>query len=388
MRRRLFWCCYSLDRQVCFYLGRPFGIPEECCRVPFPSDLEDTLITNVEDGDEDDQDEVMARDFSKRSSGMPSYKCVALAMFQMRQLQAEIQSVLYDKKELSRKYHSLEHWSNDMSSKLDNWSNNAPKTQRKMNCDFSVEFFKLNYYHAKLMLNALSPVRYTLSLENYLNVADASKEIIFSFYELYSCKLMNYTWAATHNLFMAGSSYLYAIFNCDEVRSRTPLQEIQNVALYCNLILKSLIDKCDAAATCRDIFEILVAAVIKLRYTPNIINSLDLDHMPSKDLIAKVQPGRHISENLKNLVSTLPNSLQQQEKMMQIQLSQSRNQYLQQQQQQPIRHEQHIQPSPHNSTIPQANPVPAPTIKKEPDTIMATETPFEWSTNESDLNLR
>ncbi|GMG21012.1 unnamed protein product [Ambrosiozyma monospora] len=400
MRRRLFWCCYSLDRQICFYLGRPFGIPEESCNVPFPSDLEDTLIIKVEDGDEEDQDDIVARDSSKRSSGVPSYKCVALTMFKMRQLQAEIQSVLYDKKELSRKYHSLDQWSKDMSLKLDNWSNNAPKTQRKMNCDFSVEFFKLNYYHAKLMLNAMSPVRYTLSLENYLNVADASKEIIFSFYELYSCKLMNYTWAATHNLFMAGSSYLYAIFNCDEVRSRTPLQEIQNVALYCNLILKSLIDKCDAAGTCRDIFEILVAAVIKLRYTPNIINSIDLDNMPSNDLIAKVQPGRHISENLKNLVSTLPNSLQQQEKMMQMQLSQSQNQYhIQQQQQQIIRNEQPIQrstqqlqnpsnsmPSPHNSNIPHANPVSAPTIKREPDTVMTTATPFEWSTNESDLN--
>lgn len=34
LRRRLFWCTYAMDRQVCVYLGRPFGIADNAIRVP------------------------------------------------------------------------------------------------------------------------------------------------------------------------------------------------------------------------------------------------------------------------------------------------------------------------------------------------------------------
>lgn len=43
-RRRIFWCTYSIDRQICFYLDRPFGIPDESINTPYPSNLDDSKI--------------------------------------------------------------------------------------------------------------------------------------------------------------------------------------------------------------------------------------------------------------------------------------------------------------------------------------------------------
>ncbi|OWB61317.1 DNA binding protein [[Candida] boidinii] len=324
IRRRLFWCCYALDRQVCVYLGRPFGIPEESVHVPFPTDLDDALIVH------DDT----VHDYSKRTSTMSSYKTVSLAIFKIRQIQAEVQSILYERKELPRKYKDLKEWRRNISNRLDQWKSNSPKTQRKMNCDFNMEFFNLNYNHTRVMLNGLSPGNLTLTTENYLNVWESSKNVILSYYELFQDKLVNYTWVAVHNLFMAGTSYLYSIYHCPEVRLRTSLQEIQQIALYCNLILSSLSDRCDAAIHSRAVFEILTAAVIRLNFTANIINTVDFKKLPSTSVIASSQPGNHVTEHLKNLIDNLPKSTQDQQTALNQLNASSLSQQQQQQQQQ------------------------------------------------------
>lgn len=273
MRRRLFWSCYSLDRQICVYLGRPFGIPEESCHVPFPSLLDDSLI--------DMNCEKDGPDYARKPLPSPSYKCISVAMIRIRMLQAEIQLVMYDQKDLPRKFKTMDEWYRDISRRLDAWIASVPQTQQAMNCTFTSEFFSLNYHHARIMLNGLSPKHYTLTEENYLILLDASKEIILCYYQLFRRKMVNYTWAATHNLFMAGTSFLYSVFNCDAARKAAPLAEVQKVVSYCNIVLGGLKERCDAASHCRKVFEILTAAVIKIKYTDKIIHSVNLSKITS-----------------------------------------------------------------------------------------------------------
>ncbi|KAJ5388907.1 positive regulator of purine utilization [Penicillium cosmopolitanum] len=45
LRRRLWWCVYSLDRLVAPYLERPFFIPDDVITTQFPSILDDQFIT-------------------------------------------------------------------------------------------------------------------------------------------------------------------------------------------------------------------------------------------------------------------------------------------------------------------------------------------------------
>ncbi|KAG7722863.1 hypothetical protein KL933_000083 [Ogataea haglerorum] len=301
LRRRLFWCCYSLDRQVCFYLGRPFGIPEESCSVPFPSELDDAFITR----------NAAVADFSAKSSTMPTYKLVSLSMFRIRRLQSEVQSILYDKRELPRRFASLDDWHADITRRLDQWKADTPKSPRKMNCDFIHEFFILNYSHTKVILNGLSPRSFSLTLENYMNVLEASKDIIYSYHELYQSQVINYTWAATHNLFMAGSSFLYAIFNCEEAKQRISVEELQTAAMYCSIVLSGLSGKCEAAVQCRDIFDLLTAAVIRIRYA-NFVDPVAVN-LPSTEQIKQFQPGNHVNEHLRDLVSSLPATMRSME---------------------------------------------------------------------------
>src|SRR5690606_11143186 len=86
---------YSLDRQICVYLGRPFSIPEESIRTPFPTELEDSLIANQPEG--------LPPVTPQNHSGKKSSKTIANFMFAIRRLQSEMQTVLYQGGELPRR---------------------------------------------------------------------------------------------------------------------------------------------------------------------------------------------------------------------------------------------------------------------------------------------
>lgn len=284
--RRIFWCTYSLDRQISMYLGRPFGIPEESISVPFPSSADDSLIVR-----------------SGISCIFPeSYKTVSLSMFRVRKLQAEVQSILYEKRELPRKFENLSDWRSNLVTRLEEWRQSTPKTQHETNCRFQTAFFDLNYHHTRLMVHGLSPKNLTLSVGDCMEVARASGNMIAVYAHLLAENSINYTWVAVHNLFMAGTSYLYAIYHSPQVRDSISLQDIQNHTSQCNTVLSSLVDRCDSAIHCRNTFEILTAAVIRLRY------GVSAESM-SGDISRNVDSSGNIGGNLKKLVEDLPRSV-------------------------------------------------------------------------------
>lgn len=290
-RRRLFWCTYSLDRQISFYLSRPPGIPDEYITTIFPSDTDDALIVP---GDQ------KVTDYSKFHSGMPSYKTIALSMFRIRRIQSEVQSVLFGNARLPRQFNNLLDWKNHITKLLKEWKSGCPKTRRKMNCDFNIDFFGLNYNHTVLILHGLSPRNFKLSKGDASKVTESSKELINIYTQLLSNKSINYTWAAVLNLFMAGTSYLYTIYNSEKVRSQNSLFEVKKITQECITVLNSLTDRCDAATTCKNTFEMLTAAIVKLRYNENVHGSFKFS-LPAKLGLASL----YSNNNFHNLVETL-----------------------------------------------------------------------------------
>ncbi|GAV29333.1 hypothetical protein PMKS-002815 [Pichia membranifaciens] len=308
MRRRLFWCCYSLDRQICVYLGRPFGIPEESIKVPFPSILDDSMINN---------DSTMSSLTPKNSSDIFSYKHIALTMFKIRQLQAEIQSILYDQREIPRIFPSLSAWLADISARLNDWRAGIPQTTKKMNCEFTTEFFDLNYHHARMMLHGLAPARYVLTTNDFIKLAEASKETLFTFYKLWNHGALNYTWAVTQNVFMAHMNFLYAVFHNDEVKNATSLNEIRKLSGDASITLKSLINRCNAAEQCLEVLSILSQAVTKLKYPESSTKQIDerrentpssgaMNRIPSEEEVKTLQPGGLMTGNMRRLIVSIP----------------------------------------------------------------------------------
>lgn len=252
-RRRLWWCTYSFDRLVSTCVGRPFGISDQVITTEFPSLLDDSFITPggfLNMAGEESQ---------------PSYKHVAHHYFRLRLIQSEILQVLqYNQAQVARsggpgklypemhddlpcaflvQFDSYRSWRMDIDRRLYEWKTSAP-TRQETGVAFSTEFLELNYWQAIIMLyrqslsvpamfedeyntsnEVDSPKAFTAELREdeeriYLKVAEAGQKILRIYRQLHLSGLVSYTYLSTHHLFMAGISYLYAIWHSPAVRSR------------------------------------------------------------------------------------------------------------------------------------------------------------------------
>ena len=253
LRRRLWWCTYSFDRLVSTCVGRPFGISDQVITTEFPSLLEDCFITS--------------NGFlvAPQEATTPTYKLVAYHYFRLRLLQSEILQVLqYRQTQIARtegqnqrnpyihtqlpspflaKFDSFRAWRIDIDRRLYEWKTSAP-TQQETGVKFCPDFLDLNYWQAIIMLyrqslsvpalfegeystsnEVNSPSVFNIELREdeervYLKVAEAGQRVLRLYRQLHLMNLVNYTYLATHHLFIAGISYLYAIWHSPVVRSR------------------------------------------------------------------------------------------------------------------------------------------------------------------------
>ncbi|KAL2255529.1 hypothetical protein VTK26DRAFT_3181 [Humicola hyalothermophila] len=297
MRRRLWWCTYSLDRLVSICVGRPFGISDQVITTEFPSLLDDRYITH--NGIVEPPAEMMR----------PTYKLVAHHYFRLRLLQSEILQVLQFRQAQSArasgqnyrnpymhsslpmpfllKFDSFRSWRIDIDRRLWEWKNSAPKKQ-DTGVAFSTEFLDLNYWQAIIMLYRQSlsvptvfegeydttkeidsPRVYNAELREdedrvYLKVAEAGQKILRLYRQLHLIGLVNHTYLTTHHLFVAGISYLYAIWHSPIVRSRLSMDEVDFTILAATSVFTDFMDKCPPAEACRDAFDRTVKATLKM----------------------------------------------------------------------------------------------------------------------------
>ncbi|PGH07148.1 hypothetical protein GX51_01935 [Blastomyces parvus] len=295
LRRRLWWCTYSFDRLVSTCVGRPFGITDQVITTEFPSLLDDRYITKA--------------GFLHSPENTTSYKLVSQHYFKLRLLQSEIQQVLqHQQATMARKigknrdnafmhtklpspflanFDSFRSWRQDIHRRLSEWKDCAPMPQQ-IGVQFSVEFLELNYWQALIMLYRQSlvvPAPFagehnpsddvsSPSMTNvedagdeddiYLNVAEAGQKVLRIYRHLHRVRLVNYTYLATHHLFMAGISFLYAIWHSPVVRSRLTLDEVDFTILAATSVLGDLMEKCPPAEACRDAFERMSKATVQM----------------------------------------------------------------------------------------------------------------------------
>ena len=252
LRRRLWWCVYTFDRLVSTCVGRPFGITDQVVTTEFPSLLDDDYITK-------------SGFVEPPSADTPSYKHVAHHYFRLRLLQSEILQVLqHQQAQAARQtgtnrsnafmhtnlpspflanFDSFRSWRKDIDRRLWEWKESAP-FQQDTGVGFKVHFLELNYWQAVIMLyrqslsvperlaRELSPTEDVSSPSSlrkeesededdvFLKVAEAGQKVLKLYRQLHRVRLVNYTYLATHHLFMAGISFLYAVWHSATVRSR------------------------------------------------------------------------------------------------------------------------------------------------------------------------
>jgi hypothetical protein len=142
------------------------------------------------------------------------------------------------------KFDSFRSWRMDIDKRLWEWKSSAPTKTQTGVAFLSIEFVDLNYWQCVIMLYRQSlsvppmfegefntsdevetPTVHNIELREdeervFLKVAEAGQRILRLYRQLHRVHLVNYTFLATHHLFMAGISFLYAIWHSAVVRSR------------------------------------------------------------------------------------------------------------------------------------------------------------------------
>lgn len=251
LRRRLWWCTYNFDRLVSTCVGRPFGITDQVVTTEFPSLLDDKYITRT--------------GFVQAPSDAPSYKRVAQHYFRLRLLQSEILQVLQHRQAQEARlngtnrdnqfihtdlpspfltrFDSFRSWRANIDQRLYEWKESAPQKE-ETGVSFDRKFLELNYWQAVTMLyrqsltvppplaGELSPTEEVSSPSTtmveekddedlvFLKCAEAGQKTLKLYRQIHRQRLVNYTYLATHHLFMAGISFLYAVWHSPTVRNR------------------------------------------------------------------------------------------------------------------------------------------------------------------------
>jgi hypothetical protein len=234
----------DFDRLVSSCVGRPVSINEAVMTTEFPSLLEDKNIT---------PSGFLLPPGHKEA---PSYKFVTHHYIRLRLLQSEILQVLQYRQaqqartmganrgnkfllktlesQFMKNFRSYRDWRYDIDNRLREWKESAPK-QFDTGVSFNPLFLELNYWQAIIMLyrhslsvperlaSELSPATGedvhspgTFDLEEdedqqmvFLKVAQAGQTVLKIYRQLHRLKLVNYTFLATHHLFMSGGCLLF-----------------------------------------------------------------------------------------------------------------------------------------------------------------------------------
>lgn len=328
LRRRLWWCVYSFDRLVSTCVGRPFGITDQVITAEFPSILDDTNIKpSGFSMPSDNYTGPSYKRVSHHYFRLRLLQSEILQVLQYRQAQKAHASATTHKNEYMHTklpspflqgFESFHAWRRDIDRRLWDWKESAP-LQQDTTVQFSVKFLELNYWQAVIMLyrqslsvppplagevspseDVSSPMSFSTDDhededEIFLKVAEAGQRVLKLYRQLHRVHLVNYTYLATVHLFMAGTSFprgpghgltcvlgiafLYAVWHSTTVRSRLvsrigvlydpsnrvqTLDDVDFTVLAATSVLGDLIDKCPPAEACRDAFDRMSKATVKM----------------------------------------------------------------------------------------------------------------------------
>ena len=261
---------------------------------------------------------------------LPSYKLVSRHYIRLRLLQSEILQVLQFRQAdharrltagradnhvfsdldspFLQRFNSFREWRADIDIRLGEWRESAPQ-QVDTGVAFTPLFLELNYWQAIIMLyrqslsvpeplaSELSPAMgedvpnpdlINMEIEEdkqmvFLKVAQAGQTVLKIYRQLHRLKLVNYTFLATHHLFMSGKhvseslenenhadkehlgiSFLYAIWQSTLVRDQLTIDDVEFTVFVATSVLSDLIEKCPPAETCRDAFVRMSKATISM----------------------------------------------------------------------------------------------------------------------------
>lgn len=138
MRRRVFWSCYCLDRQISIILGRPFALSDRDIDAELPSD--------VDESEEDPAVLRAAAEMMRTNGPCPTLNSTSMSCFihisRLRIIESHIQQSIYRVDQPEDSTSEIDKFL----MQLENWKESIPRDAQQSNGATSNGFVGKDYY--------------------------------------------------------------------------------------------------------------------------------------------------------------------------------------------------------------------------------------------------
>ncbi|RDW59795.1 hypothetical protein BP6252_12882 [Coleophoma cylindrospora] len=256
MRKRIFWSCYTFDRQVSIPLGRPFAISDRDidCEMPLDVDEAATDIKLLEKASKVDPEVVPAT-----STTLSSF----LHVLRIRKIESKIQQNVY---RVDQSTGVSDGEIDDFIAELDRWKAMIPLDSRRHVDSETVAFDGFSYYMV-FYYKCLRLLLYPMISKPDVNprflkaCAEACGGVTQTYKTLHQSLPVGYSLMALQTVFMAGLTLIYCTWiSPEQVFSSKTNNDIH----ACSIVLFVITERWPGAKKYRDIFEVVKLNVIDL----------------------------------------------------------------------------------------------------------------------------
>ncbi|KAM6509894.1 hypothetical protein FALCPG4_017529 [Fusarium falciforme] len=260
MRRRVFWVANGIDCTVALRLGRPLGIPIQEIDAEYPSDVDDSAITEAG---------ITSPPRSHHSQPATTMS-TAIHVFKLRHIWAQIHTSLFSGASRSDVEHGACHPRiGELRADLDTWLAEAPPSRPRQDDDLSIfsisTWYELNYSYTMMLLYRGQLAEYKESNKQvFEECIQASRNICQSYRRLYIGTAVRYTWGTLHCLFLSGLTYLHCLWTYPTVLESVRPEDVSKTCTDCTMVLVAIAEGWQSAAPYRDTFEALANRTIAM----------------------------------------------------------------------------------------------------------------------------
>lgn len=234
-RRWLFWAFYTLERNLCVVVGRPFSIPDEAIHTPLPELAED------EDS-----------------------RAMALHLIKHRRLESEIYTTLNQKTPANGAVIDLFAWRDAMRRRVIEWSSSTPTTTAPSTQLAPTGIFSYILHIDLVLLYYPSAAFPDPSQNDILIIAQSASESITNYRRAFQDGQLRFFWRTTHSLFKSGVAMAYCV-HLNSLNQYPDLDQADMIASVntCMSVLWAMVERYPPGSVYRDAYELLSSSVLR-----------------------------------------------------------------------------------------------------------------------------
>ncbi|ETS84238.1 hypothetical protein PFICI_02263 [Pestalotiopsis fici W106-1] len=269
LRKRAFWCAFTIDCSMAITLGRPLGIPHQEIDVEYPIDVNESSVTS----------QGVIESPRNSCSDPATSMSVAIHVFRLRRLWAAIHTSLFSDTALIQTPRlSYDAQVQKLRSELESWRSSAPPVANQdqaLSLFGQEDWYEVNYSYSLLLLHRrqLTSRKKEIPNQVILECLQAAENICSRYRRQYVGGSVGYTWGAIHFLFLAGLTYLHCLWISPAARASRRHDTVSSTCTDCTMVLVVMAERWAGASPYRDIFETLSKRTMTMMINSDVTRS-------------------------------------------------------------------------------------------------------------------